>query len=140
VREPLGDEARDVVFLRCELRDRARVALAGRLAGCAQLAAGARRPRLRAELLEALLRGAQLRTSLDALPQPPQVLAVEELRARQVERVADLFADAKSLVEVRGGGVAVREQRAAVGHASQRPRRTGARGPRVELRDGRLAD
>src|SRR5262245_17206028 len=54
VRRALGGEARDLQLLRCEVVDRAGVALAGGLAGGAQLLRGACLPARGAELAEAV--------------------------------------------------------------------------------------
>ena len=87
VREPVGRQPRDLRLLRRQLVERLDGALAHRLAGGQQLAAGALGERLHAHLGEHLVRGAQLLAGVDAAVLAAQPLAVEQVRAG--ERHAD---------------------------------------------------
>ena len=86
VGEPLCDEAGDLQLLWRQLIDRARVALARRLAGGAQLGARSLGPGLGSEALEPLERSAQLHTRVGAAALAPEMLAVEQLDTSEIER------------------------------------------------------
>src|SRR5262249_15872999 len=106
--QPLRDVARDLPLLRRQLVDRRPIALAGGLAGRSQLGARPLDPRLGTEALECLEGGTELHACVGAAALPPEVLAVEKVGPRVVERPSH-FGKARRSLEVPGRLVAVRE-------------------------------
>ena len=121
---PCGHEAGDLELLRGELVDRARVALAGGLAGGAQLRPRALGQRLGAVGLERRERGAELRPRGGAAPLAAEVLAVVHAHAREVERarvVARARASPRSARSPRRPRRAARGSRPAAARAKRAP-------------------
>ena len=101
VGEALRDEACNPKLLGGQLIDRARVAFPRCFAGRAQLGPGTLGPWLGPEQLESLERGAELDARIGPSALAPQVLAVEKLDAREVERAA-ICTEPERFLEVRG--------------------------------------
>ena len=83
VRLPVGGEARDLHLLWGQLVERLDRALAHRLAGGQQLAAGALGERVHAHVREHRVSDSQLLAGVDAAVLAPQPFAVQEVRAGQ---------------------------------------------------------
>jgi hypothetical protein len=88
VGESLGRQLGDLQLLRRQLIAGFRHATAARLTGRAQLAAGLVAPRLAAERVEGVARGAQQVPRIGDPPPPSQPLTESELRAGALERPA----------------------------------------------------
>ena len=84
VRQAVAGEPGDLRLLRGQLVARLGAALADRLAGGEQLAAGALGERLDAHLGEHVVRRAQLLAGVDAPALAAQPFAVEQMRAREL--------------------------------------------------------
>jgi hypothetical protein len=140
VRRALADEPGDLQLLRRELGQRAEVALAGGLAGRAQLAARTVGPRRCAETVEAVDGVAQVPAGVDAPLGAAQVLAVVQLDAGAIERPRSLEPRDRGL-EVRLGFLGRRRgERPAVGQHRRRPRGRRADDPVAEQGDSRFDD
>ena len=121
-RVALGEHERDLELARRQLVERARVALARRLAGGEQLGPGALRPRRRAELVEGVDGAAQLLARLHAPARAPQPLAVAQARAGLLEAVGRQRVQAERLLEAGAQLRRAGEQAAAARQPRERPR------------------
>ena len=81
IRLALGDQAGDLMLLRCELVQGRGIALAGGLSGCAQLGRGTLLPQDGAERAEQLKRGAEMEAGVLAPAFATEPFAVEQLGA-----------------------------------------------------------
>src|SRR5580693_8348099 len=113
VGQALPGQPRDLGLLRGELVARAGGALADRLPGGQQLAAGPLGERLHADRVEHLVRGAKLRPRVGPPALATQPLTVEQVRAGELRRKAGTAQPADRLAIAALGVLAVAEQRPA---------------------------
>jgi hypothetical protein len=120
-RAPLGQAQRDLDLLRGQVVERGLVSPPGGLAGRGELGPCHLRPRVGAEAVEHVDRGAKLLAGPDPLPLPPQPGAVGQVRAGGLEGVRRLGVQGQRGFEVRIGLALGRDQRAASRGPGQRP-------------------
>jgi hypothetical protein len=128
VRSPFGDEPRDLDLLGRELVEGARVPLPRGLAGRAELRRGPLGPRGGVHALERINGRAKVDSGIRAAAFAAEMLAVEEVDAREIERQR-VLGELERVLVLRRRRIALAHERAAAVQPRPRPGCLGLRHP-----------